>query len=178
MASDQAKLVDLIGRSALGDRRAFKVLYDETAPRIFALILKMLRDRPLAEEVLQETYLRVWHRAGDYHAERGQVLTWLVSIARYRALDLIRARRDEVEVPDDLAAAQPTPDLEAAARSDASRLHRCMQTLTTDQRQTISLAFFHGLTHDELARQLETPLGTVKTWIRRGLARLKECLER
>lgn len=178
MAWDQAVLARLLARSAQGDRAAFKRLYEDTAPRVFGLLLKMIRERTAAEDVLQETYLRVWHRAGDYHADRGQVISWLVSIARYRALDLLRARRAGAEPPELELAAEQWPDGVLSTTAEAGALRRCLDTLSSDQRQSIAFAFFHGLSHGELARRLGTPLGTVKTWIRRGLARLKDCLER
>ena len=181
MSSDQAVLVGLVGKTALGDKAAFKVLYDQTAPQVLGLLMSMLPSRDLAEDVLQDTYLKVWHRAGDYHGERGQVTTWLSSIARYRALDIIRSRSfreggdaaTETTVDEMAASAMQR----AAADVESSRLQTCMGTLSVDQRQSIGLAFFRGFTHDELALQLDVPLGTVKAWIRRGLQKLRECME-
>ncbi len=177
----QSELVTLIGRTALSDRSAFKALYDETAPHIYALLLRMLRRRDIAEEILQDTYLKVWQRASDYHSERGQVLTWLASIARYRALDLIRGRSLSNSEGDDthgLPSDSDNPGSGIELDGDRLKLNTCLETLSADQRQSIALAFYRGFTHEEMAMNLDVPLGTVKSWIRRGLKSLKECMQR
>ena len=181
MASEQSELVGVIGQVALGDRSAFKLLYDQTAPQVLGLLMSMLQSRDLAEDVLQDTYLKVWHRAADYHQGRGQVTTWLSSIARYRALDIMRAsaiRKGEATDADDtLDEISPSAMQAVAANLENSRLQTCLETLSSDQRQSIGLAYYRGFTHDELAAQLAVPLGTVKAWIRRGLQKLRECME-
>jgi len=179
--ADQTELNRLIARTALGDREAFKRLYDCTAPQILGLLMGMLRQKELAEDMLQDTYLKVWHRAGDYHADRGQVTTWLASIARYRALDLIRSRQvrhRHAERPDPSDTDDPpSPLMMAQCQLEEGRLHDCIEALNNDQRQSIGLAFYRGFTHEELAAQLAVPLGTAKAWIRRGLQQLRQCLE-
>lgn len=180
MANDNARLVGLMARVALGDRQAFRALYEATAPDICGLLHSMLEQADAVDDALQDTYVKVWHRAGDYHAERGQVNTWIASIARYLAIDVLRSRQRRPE--SDVALAS-LPDLqsntldEVSTDAEFARLAACLETLTGDQQQTISLAFFRGYTHEEVASVVDTPLGTVKAWMRRGLRKLRECLE-
>ena len=177
----EEELRALLSRTALGDRDAFKALYQATSPQILGLLIHMLGQRDRAEDALQDTYIKVWHRARDYHAERGQVNTWLASIARYRALDLLRADKTRQQrasrAKPELATEDELPDALAQSQSDNGRLYDCLHQLNDRQRQSIGLAFFRGFTHEELAAQLAAPLGTVKAWIRRGLQQLRLCLE-
>ena len=179
-------LADLLARTALADQAAFAELYRRTSPHLYAIAVRILREPAAAEEVLQEAFLSIWHHAGRYAAELSQPQTWLVSIVRNRCLDRLRRRdldrvsltRDddeetEIELPAD--GASPIDLLIAGA--EAASVRDCVQGLEGGQKQAIALAFFQGLTHAELARALREPLGTVKSWVRRGLARLKECLE-
>ncbi len=180
--SEQQDLLRLLSNTASGDAAAFERLYEKTACRLFGLSLRMLRRHDLAEEVLQEAYVRIWHHASEYHAQRGAVMTWMMSILRYRALDRLRVRKrterlDEKraeQIPDDAA----EPFVLAVEGQSAFALKNCMQKLTDVQRQCILLAFFNGMTHLELANRIQKPIGTVKSWIRRGLASLRRCLER
>jgi RNA polymerase sigma factor (sigma-70 family) len=186
------ELSQLLARTGLGDRRAFAALYDRTSAHLFGVILRIQRDRALAEDLLQEIYVSVWKAAAGFDAARSQPLTWLTSIARNRAIDSLRraqaqprlesTTRDEGdERPDAVEAAPdegPGPlDLLGRA-SDARRLGQCMEHLSAPQRQSVALAFFDGLSHAEVAEQLREPLGTVKSWVRRALMTLKGCLER
>ena len=184
MTADQTLLCSLLAKTALGDKNAFKQLYDETSPQLLGLLIGMLRHRDLAEDVLQDTFLKVWHRAGDYHADRGQVTTWLSSIARYRALDTLRAqkvrrKRDQQLGADDTVEPGAADSLSqwAANPGEQARRQDCIGELNENQRQSIGLAFYRGFTHEELSTQLEVPLGTIKAWIRRGLQQLRRCLE-
>lgn len=177
------ELVRLLHLTARGDQQAFARLYELTSPTLFAVCLRMLVQREWAEEALQEAYVKVWHKAGDYNASRGNVLTWLVSIARYLAIDVrrARARRPEAPLSDDdmgrISDDDAGPMERFLAQDDAAALQRCLGELSDTQRQTITLAFFQGLTHHELSSRLKRPLGTVKSWIRRGLEGLKQCLQ-
>jgi RNA polymerase sigma factor (sigma-70 family) len=186
------ELSQLLARTGLGDRRAFAALYDRTSAHLFGVILRIQRDRALAEDLLQEIYVSVWKAAAGFDAARSQPLTWLTSIARNRAIDSLRraqaqprlestTRDDDDERPDAVEAAPdegPGPlDLLGRA-SDARRLNQCMEHLSAPQRQSVALAFFDGLSHAEVAEQLREPLGTVKSWVRRALMTLKGCLER
>lgn len=179
--TEQDELARLLQATARGDRNAFARLYQLTAPRLLGASVHMLKRRELAEDVLQDLFVKVWHRASEYHAERGSVLTWLYSVQRYLALDRLRAMRPTQEIDDELSntLAADTPDPSSAAVSSdmAARVHTCLEQLTDVQRRSVQLAFFEGLTHTELTQRLQTPLGTVKSWIRRGLLSLQRCLE-
>lgn len=170
----------LLSATAQGDRLAFADLYRQTAGKLYAISLQMLRRRDLAEEAVQEAFVRIWHNAGDYQQEKGTVLTWMISIVRYRALDMLRATKSRRETGDEgleEALDEQTPEQELYEQRDRVRIDRCMDRLDEGQRQAIEMAYFRGLTHTEVCDQMATPLGTVKTWIRRGLERLKRCLE-
>lgn len=185
-------LAHLLSRSALGDRAAFKVLYDQTSGHLFAVLLRIQRDRNLAEDLLQEVYVSAWKAAANFDALRAQPLTWLTHIARNKAIDSLRRaktqpRLESVHHADDdgrpdaaqgLVDDAPGPAALLERASDARQLGRCMQGLSAQQRQSVALAFFDGLSHAEVAEQLRQPLGTVKSWVRRALATLKSCLER
>ncbi len=192
------KLRQLLRATARGEANAFKTLYDATSPRLLAVALTMMRDSGLAEDVLQDAFVQVWHRAGEFHADRGSVLTWLTTIVRYRAIDLLRKlRRDgssgnrpPIDVdPDDIDylqqrnaegaddGTQAGPLACAISREENSRLRDCIDRLSNNQQQSVALAFFRGFTHQELADCLAEPLGTIKSRLRRSLLRLKDCLE-
>ena len=180
------KLAELLARTALADEGAFAELYRQTSSHLYAVALRMLRDKAAAEDALQEAFVSVWHHAGTYVATKSRPQTWLTSIVRNRCLDLLRRRvpdtmtltRDDDEVEIDLPAAGPTPVEMLLSGADAAMVRTCVDALPSGQKQAIALAFFHGLSHSELAVQLREPLGTVKSWIRRGLERLKSCLDR
>ena len=179
MAPDRAAA--LLRAIAGGDREAFRQLYDETSPRLLGLALRLLRRRDAAADVVQETYVRIWQRADTYRPERGSGLGWLTTILRYRAIDRMRLReqRGETLTPE-LADTLPDPGaspFEGAASSEAGRrLRECLSRLDGKQQSAIVLAFVEGLTHEEIAGRIDSPVGTVKSWIRRGLKRLKDCL--
>ena len=185
------EISQLLARSGLGDRAAFGKLYARTSGHLFAVVLRIQRDRGQAEDLLQEVYVSVWKAAASFDAARSQPLTWLTHIARNRAIDsLRRARaqprtesltRDDDERPDPaeaLASNAPGPlDLLGLA-SDRRELNQCLERLSPPQRQSVALAFFDGLSHAEVAEHLREPLGTVKSWVRRALNTLKGCLDR
>ena len=178
----QARLAGLLAKSALGDRAAFAELYRATSPKLFAVSLRIVRERPLAEEALQDSFVNIWNHASDYAQARSAPTTWMTAIVRNRSLDIVRRTREEPDVDDTLAAnlvdERAAPPREAQARAEAHSIQQCLEELDAEQRQTVALAFFHGLTHSELADHLRRPLGTVKTHIRRGLMKLKDCLMR
>lgn len=179
-ARDPAEeLVVLLRATARGDRAAFERLYKRTSRTLFGVAKSVLRRQEWAEEAVQDAYLRIWYRADEYHPNRGRAMTWMISIVRYRAIDLLRRQRAP-HGTNDASGEPPTPDPEALAGAlhDTHRLLGCLGDLTERQRRSIVLAFFEGLTHAELAHRLEVPLGTIKSWVRRGLTVLKECLER
>lgn len=186
------ELAQLLAQSGLGDRRAFARLYERTSGHLFAVVLRIQRDRATAEDLLQEVYVSVWKAAAGFDAARAQPLTWLTHIARNKAIDSLRraqaqprlesSTRDEDDDRPDaaeaLADAGPGPlDLLGQA-ADRRQLGACMERLSPPQRQSVALAFFDGLSHAEVAEHLREPLGTVKSWVRRALATLKGCLDR
>ena len=178
-----ARLMELLARTALADQRAFAELYRMTSAHLYAVALRILRDAGAAEEVLQESFVNVWHHAGSYVAAKSQPLTWLTSIVRNRCLDQLRRREVETVTMDDeeeglaIAAEDPTPLEMLLSGADARAVGACVEALEQGQKQAIALAFFQGLSHSELAHHLREPLGTVKSWIRRGLERLRACLD-
>jgi RNA polymerase sigma-70 factor, ECF subfamily len=180
--STPPSLQELLAATASGDRAAFARLYRQTGGKLLGLAQLLLRRRDLAEEVVQEAFVRVWQRARDYDADKGQPFTWMSAIVRNLCIDRLRRERGEVTLdaaPGRESWADPDPDpQELAIRSaEARRLATCLDGLDEPQSRLIRLAFFTGLTHDQLAAQVGQPLGTVKSTIRRGLQRLKTCLD-
>ena len=181
---DSEQLQRLIGAVALGDRTAFRKLYDATSGKLFGFALRILRKDELAEEALQDAFVSIWHAAAGYQLHLSAPLTWMAAIVRNKALDIHRRQpRGEVELPagdyDPVAALQDPaagPQDLAELSRDAAALAGCMERLAGRQRQAIGMAYLHDLSHSEVAAQLSLPLGTVKTWIRRGLDRLRDCL--
>lgn len=186
------ELAQLLAQSGLGDRRAFARLYERTSGHLFAVVLRIQRDRGTAEDLLQEIYVSVWKAAASFDAARAQPLTWLTHIARNKAIDSLRRAQaqpklesttrdeddDRPDAAEALADAGPGPlDLLGQA-ADRRQLGACMEHLSPPQRQSVALAFFDGLSHAEVAEHLREPLGTVKSWVRRALATLKGCLDR
>ena len=188
------ELASLLGRAGIGDRAAFSTLYGKTSAHLFAVVLRINRDRAQAEDILQEVYVNVWRAAKTFDAAQSQPLTWLTSIARNRAIDSLRRAQaqpriqrplavegdgdgEDENVVESVADGAPGP-LELLSRAtDARALGVCMEKLSTLQKQSVALAFFHGLSHAEVAAQLRQPLGTVKSWVRRSLLVLKSCLQ-
>jgi RNA polymerase sigma-70 factor (ECF subfamily) len=181
--ADLDVLSDLMARSALRDQRAFAELYRHTAPKLYGVALRILRRRDWAEEVLQESFVNIWNHLSEYSAARSAPLTWMTAIVRNRALDWVRRPNlersgDDYELLIEATADESSgPDSVLSGSRDARALAQCLEQLPASQRQSITLAYVNGLSHSELAQHLREPLGTVKTWIRRGLERLKSCLD-
>ena len=185
--SPDAEIIELIDRVGRREEAALRQLYDRTSPRLFGLALRVVRQREWAEDVLQEAFLTVWRVAGDYRGTLSPPMAWLGMIVRSRALDLLRRRTadraqltqefDEL-LADTLESDSPNPMDLADAGEQAWALHQCLQQLDDKQRQVVSLAYLRDLSHSELSEQLKLPLGTVKTWIRRGLEQLRGCMAR
>lgn len=172
--SDNDELIELLAQTRLGNRRAFSQLYERTSAHLYGLTLRILRDESLAQEAVQDAYIQIWQKAQTYNESRGGARTWMGSIARYRALDLLRSRKRL-----DVMAEPPEPEAIDPSGSwlDQTDLQRCWPELSDEQRQAVALSFINGYSHAELAERLDTPLGTVKSWVRRGLMALKACLE-
>lgn len=179
---NQDDLMRLLVAVSREDRYAFQVLYDSVSARMFGVCLKLAGQRELAEEALQEAFIQIWHRAREYHTDRGMPLGWMMSIARYRTLDMMRARKvrhNSGEQHLDYVEDEREGPLGESLRSAGNaQLTGCLDELTDEQRDSILLSYYKGFTHDELAQTLSSPLGTVKSWIRRGLIALRGCLER
>lgn len=182
--AEPKQLAQWIADTAHGNQRSFQLLYSATAPHLYALLLRILKTQDRADDALQDAFVKVWQKAETYVPERGAPITWLLSIARYRALDMLRRRRPEVGLPED-------PDMQALVLSDdnangpaldnetmqsLNAIKSCLKTLQTEQQQSLLLAYYQGMTHSEIAAKMDAPLGTVKSWVRRGLMRLRECL--
>lgn len=184
MPATPEQLAELLARTALGDRRSFEQLYHSSSMHLYGLILRIVKHRETASEVLQESYVKIWHRAGDFNPAKAGALTWMGAIARNQAIDTLRRGKQHPNTIDEpvdelhwLTDGNPGPDEAVDQDQRSAALHRCLDQLEGGQKQAVLLAFFQGLTHDELAHRLETPLGTVKSWVRRGLQRLKQCLD-
>ena len=176
------ELFHLIALSGQGDRAAFQLLYEATSAKLFGLSLRILNRRDLAEEALQESFINIWHHAQNYRPEKAAVMTWMSTIVRNKCFDLLRALPKETQLiddesMDDWASSDLGPLEKAAEQSETKALLNCMGSLAPLQRQAIALSYFHGMAHEQLALHLAQPLGTVKTWIRRGLQSLKSCLK-
>ena len=191
----ESRLADWLSRCALGDRQAFRQLYDATSPRLLGVVAQLVGRGALAEDLLQDVYVRIWKAAGQYRAGAGSPMAWMAATARYRAIDHLRSRgaRPEVaiadlpgghsedgddDLTDRLADPGAGPAHAVEARSEAEAVQGCLGTLQGSQQQSLSLAYYQGLSHGEIATHLGAPLGSVKTWVRRGLIALKACLER
>ncbi|RZM01507.1 MAG: sigma-70 family RNA polymerase sigma factor [Variovorax sp.] len=182
-----ADLMALIDRVGQRDEAALRLLYDSASPRLFGLALRVVRQREWAEDALQEAFITIWRVAGDYRASLSPPMAWMGLIVRSRSLDLLRRRTadraqltqefDDV-MADTLASDGPGPMDITEASEQAWALQQCLQQLEGRQREVVSLAYLRDLSHAELAEQLKLPLGTVKTWIRRGLEKLRVCMTR
>ena len=176
-----AELVSLLAAVANGDETAFEKLYAATSAKLYGVVLRILRRPELADEVMQETYLKIWNGAAQFDASRASPITWMVAIARNRAIDLVRKKADvSVEdMPDALELAADVPDpLAARERSeDVRRLLDCLGRLDPEQRQLVLLAYYDGLSRELLAARFKRPVNTIKTWLRRSLLTVRECLK-
>ena len=182
-----ALLIALLARIAQQDDAALKVLYQQCAPKLYGLALRVVTHRDWAEDVLQEAFLSIWRSAPDYRASLSPPMAWMGLIVRSRGLDMLRRRtadRSHVTqelddtMADTMASDSPTPMDTAQASEQAWALHQCLGRLENKQREVVSLAYVRDMSHGELAEQLSLPLGTVKTWIRRGLDQLRSCMAR
>lgn len=180
--SEPDPIAPLLAATAEGDRAAFADLYQQTSHRLLGIACRMLGDRELAEEVLQEAFLTIWQKAKLYRPDAGHGMAWLTTLVRHRAIDRLRLVGGSREIAVG-ASAELEPYSASESRTETAivvsqSIERCMEDLKSRQRTIIALAFYYGLTHEELAQRTDTPLGTVKSDMRRGLADLRSCLER
>ena len=156
-----------------------RALYAETGPKLYGVALRILGNRSDAEEAVQDAFIKIWHGAGRFHAGRGSAIGWLVAIARNQAIDHLRARkaptRDIAEMPE-LPDHGPTPEASALGAEDRRRIERCLGTLPRDRAQAVTAAYVEGWSYEDLARRFGVPLNTMRTWLRRALISLRECL--
>ena len=177
------RLMELLSRTALADQQSFAELYRLTSAHLYGVALRILRESGAAEEVLQESFVSIWHHAGSYAVAKSQPLTWLTSIVRNRCFDHLRRREVDTVTMDDedegmvIADDGPSPLEMLLAGADARAVRNCVDALEAGHKQAIALAFYQGLSHSELAAHLQQPLGTVKSWVRRGLDKLRQCLD-
>jgi RNA polymerase sigma-70 factor (ECF subfamily) len=177
-ARQEDQLLTALSATARGDQTAFAALYRLAAPTLLGVALRVLGRRDAAEDVLQEAFLAIWDKAGLYQAERGAPLTWMAMVVRHRAIDRVRQERRRGE--EGFASAEDAGDVPSSAEpaDGATRdVLGCLNRLAAEPRRAIWLALQHGYTHEEVARRMDRPLGTVKSWIRRGMMDLKDCLE-
>lgn len=180
MMTSPAQLAPLLMRVAQRDRRAFEALYQATSARLHGMLVVLLRDREMAAEALQEGYIKIWLHAGEFCPDRAAPMAWLNSIMRHQAIDALRKqakhrREQEFDRELDRLADRAEGPLEQACRvQEEQTAHRCLECLQATQRNAFLLAYFQDVSHEEIAIRLDRPLGTVKSWLRRGLARMKE----
>ncbi|PWK60493.1 sigma-70 family RNA polymerase sigma factor [Roseicyclus mahoneyensis] len=179
--SDRDHLETLIARVALRDREAFSALYRATSAKLFGICLRVLVDRARAEEALQEVYVKIWNRADRYRVTGHSPMTWLITVARNHAIDRLRAAGPATAALEDvapMAAPGPTPEASAIAASEARRITACLDELPADRADAVRGAYLEGQSYQDLATRHAVPLNTMKTWLRRSLLTLKECLSR
>ncbi len=175
-------LATMISRVSLGDRAAFSALYSATSPKLFSVCLRILKDKTDAEDALQEIFVKIWHRADRYAASGINPLGWLTAIARNHSIDLLRARRPVASNIDeegwDIADSGADPEQAAVLKGEGKRIDRCMEELESDRAGAVRSAYVEGLSYQELADRHAVPLNTMRTWLRRSLLKLRECLDR
>jgi RNA polymerase sigma-70 factor, ECF subfamily len=175
-----ADLVELIAAVAKGDEAAFDRLYAATRAKLYGVVLRILRRTDLADEVMQDAYLRIWRSAGEFDPGRATPITWMVAIARNRALDVVR-KKGEASLEEEPHAAEtpseePTPLARHEMTDQLRRLLACLGDLEEERRRLVLLAYYSGWSREQLAEKFETPVNTVKTWLRRSLLQIRECL--
>ena len=183
--SQDTQLVALLDRIALADESALRELYEATSPRLYGVAVRVVTNREWAEDVLQEAFITIWRIAGNYKQSLSPPMAWLGLVVRSRGLDFLRRRTSERAdrtqelddlISDTVAGNSPNPLDTAQASQEARALYQCLAQLGNKQREVVSLAYMRDMSHGELAAQLKLPLGTVKTWIRRGLEQLRGCM--
>jgi RNA polymerase sigma-70 factor (ECF subfamily) len=175
-----ADLVSLIAAVAKGDEAAFERLYVATRAKLYGVVLRILRRQELAEEIIQETYVKIWNSAGQFNPELASPITWMTSIARNRAIDLVRKKSEASieEEPDamEVAADSPDPLARREMTEELKRLLECVGRLEPDRQRLVLLAYYNGWSREQLAKKFAAPINTIKTWLRRSLLDIRECL--
>ncbi|MDS9470151.1 sigma-70 family RNA polymerase sigma factor [Paracoccus sp. MBLB3053] len=181
MTDGSLELPELLGRTALRDRAAFARLYDLAAPKLFGICLRILRDRQEAEDALQEIFVKIWYSADRYLPHVSSPQAWLNTVARNHAIDLLRARKPgggTIEETEPVADSAPGPEDRAILRSEGRQIDMCMSELAPPRAEAVRLAYVEGESYLELAERFTVPLNTMRSWLRRSLIQLRECLSR
>ncbi len=177
---DKNEIERLIGRVAMKDRAAFEELYDRVSAKLFGVCLRVLTKRAAAEDAMQDTFVKIWNNADRYQVNGLSPMTWLITIARNTSIDRLRARRQghqDIDTPGfELIAPGPNPEQALIAASETAKLTGCLETLDADRSAAIRGAYLDGYTYADLAERFNVPLNTMRTWLRRGLIALRECL--
>jgi RNA polymerase sigma-70 factor (ECF subfamily) len=179
MGSDTADIADLIARCALRDRAAFGRLYERTSAKLYGVTLRILKDRSEADEALQEVYVKIWQRADRYVPGGYSPISWLVAVARNHSLDVLRARKpqsEDIDVALELADVGPDPEQSAIDSGERARIDKCLDQLEADKADAVRGAYLDGFSYEELSARHSVPLNTMRTWLRRSLLKLRECL--
>ena len=181
--ASRSQLAAALVRVAGGDRAALRIVYQDTSAKLFGVCLRILKNRSEAEDVLQDVYVTVWRKAGSFDPARASPITWLVAIARNRSIDRLRSsaasrRAEPIEEASDISDPSPAASDILESAQEHRRLHGCLGELEARQSSAIRAAFLDGATYEQLAQRMGVPLGTMKSWIRRGLLKLRACLER
>ena len=180
--TNRSLIVAALARVPSGDRAALQTVYRLTSSKLFGVALRILGERSEAEDVLQEVYVTVWRKAADFDAGRASPITWLIAIARNRAIDRLRAtkqsrRMEPIDAAAEVADSAAIADRALESAQDHARLHGCLEGLASHERAALRGAYFDGNTYEDLATRMSVPLGTMKSWIRRAMIKLKSCLE-
>ena len=178
----QAELVWLLAAVAKGDEAAFERLYHATRAKLYGVVLRILRRPDLAEEVMQETYLKVWKSAGQFDPSLATPITWMVAMARNRAIDIVR-KKAEVSIEEEpgameMATETPNPLARREMTEDLKRLLSCLGKLDPEKQRIVLLAYYSGWSREQLSKKLDIPVNTIKTWLRRSVLEIRECLGR
>ena len=179
MEASTGEIADLIARCALRDRQAFRDLYARTSAKLYGVTLRILKDRSEAEEALQEVYVKIWQRADRYVPGGYSPISWLVAVARNHALDMLRARKpmsEDIDMALDVADGDPDPEQVAAGRGERARIDNCLGQLDAEKADAVRGAYLDGYSYEELSERHKVPLNTMRTWLRRSLIKLRECL--
>ncbi|PHS06383.1 MAG: RNA polymerase subunit sigma [Blastopirellula sp.] len=180
MHSDDT-LEQLLARVQLGDRAAFASLYLATNAKLFGICLRILKQRPLAEEALQEVYVKIWYKADSYYQNRSKPITWMARVAHNHAIDRLRTQKPatiELDKVMDIADKNPSPEQNTIAGDQNRKLADCLDELNEIHARAVKLAYLDGYTYEEIGANISTPVNTVKTWVRRSLLKLKDCMNR
>lgn len=170
-------IAELLKRCAAQDRAAFRSMYSATSSKLFGLLIRILGDRAEAEDALQEVFTRVWLKAARYDGTRGTGMAWLVSLARNHAIDRLRARQpNAAEMPEDIVDDSLRPEARLIASGELARMSTCFDQLEPDRASAVRGAYLQGLSYTDLAARFDVPLNTMRTWLRRSLLSLRDCL--